>query len=106
MNSRSMKPSDQNDLHRMPANRRDFLARAGMGMIGMAGASTLFAQEGVDTGNGPKFSDSTKTAAELITPKIERAIDQGLAYLAKAQIKTGPNKGAFGSSGADGSVAR
>lgn len=100
-----MNPSENDYPYRTTASRRDFLARASAGALGIAGLPDLFAQEGVDTGNGPRFNDTTKTAAELVTPAIERAIEKGLAYLAKAQIKTGPNRGAFGNSGADGSVA-
>ncbi|MGK0184367.1 MAG: hypothetical protein ACI9R3_000133 [Verrucomicrobiales bacterium] len=93
----------RNDFPFSQATRRGFLARASLGVLGMTGISDIFAQE--DAGAGPRFDDITKTAEELITPETQRAIDQGLASLAKAQIKTGPNRGAFGNSGADGSVA-
>ena len=91
--------------YRTLASRRGFLAGAGMGMLGLTGLPQLLAQEGEDSGGGPAFASTTKTAAELITPETESAIEKGLAYLAKAQIKTGPNRGSFGNSGADGSVA-
>lgn len=95
--------SQPNDPIPSSANRRSFLARTSMGMLGLTSLPSLLAQE--EAGNGPLLNDGTKTADELITPAIQRSIDQGLAFLAKAQIKTGPNRGAFGNSGADGSVA-
>lgn len=104
------------DHHHTPltiASRRAFLRRTAVGMLalrgcGLAMPARLGAQEpGVPgtPGDGPRFNDTTRTADELITPQTETAIEKGLAHLSKAQIKTGPNRGAFGTSGADGSVA-
>ncbi len=42
---------------------------------------------------------------ELITPDTQEAIDAGLEYLAKRQIKNGDNRGAFGTTGYSGGVA-
>jgi hypothetical protein len=91
-------------------SRRAFLAKAGVGMLGMAGGgiltAPLFAQDPVPEEPGkPPHADTTKTAEELITPKTAAAIEKGLKFLDKAQIKTGPNRGSFGNSGAGGSVA-
>ena len=89
--------------------RRDFISRTSAGIIGLAGSGlhlpSLLAQDPADASGGPRYVDNTKTADELITPPTARAIEKGLAYLSKAQIKTGPNRGSFGTSGADGSVA-
>ncbi len=52
-----------------------------------------------------KTSANEKSPAELITPKAQKAIDRGLAFLARRQIKTGRNKGAFGLSGYSCGVA-
>ena len=108
-----MNPPDRDNHHHplTSASRRDFLTHAGAGLLGIAGngfaVPHVLAQEPGPgpADDGPRFNDSTKTADELINPATERAIDNGLAYLAKAQIKTGPNRGSFGNSGADGSVA-
>jgi Prenyltransferase and squalene oxidase repeat len=51
-----------------------------------------------------KNTDRTN-AAEAITPETQRAIDRGLAWLAKQQIASGRNKGAFGHGGYQGGVA-
>ena len=100
----------KSDTHSDPCpfselSRRGFLAQGSTGILGLAGSTALFSKLYAQEEGGPKFSDSTKTAEELIDPKTERAIEKGLAFLSKAQIKTGPNRGGFGTGGADGSVA-
>lgn len=52
-----------------------------------------------------KTSPSEKSPAELITPDTQRAVDRGLAYLARRQIRSGKLKGAFGPTGYAGGVA-
>jgi prenyltransferase beta subunit len=43
--------------------------------------------------------------ADLITPDTQRAIDRGLSWLAKRQLMSGGNEGAFGHGGYQGGVA-
>ena len=83
-------------------NRRNFLSLgASLGAAGLfspwdfRSANSAFAQ-------APAVE---KSAVELITPDTQRAIDRGLAYLARQQIKTGRDKGCFGVNGYAGGVA-
>jgi Prenyltransferase and squalene oxidase repeat len=48
---------------------------------------------------------ATSRTADLLTPETQRAIDRGLAWLAKRQILSGRAEGAFGHSGYQGGVA-
>lgn len=57
----------------------------------------LFAQRTVDP--------NEKTPDELVTPRTQRAIDRGLAFLARRQIKSGREKGSYGRSGYAAGVA-
>ena len=50
-------------------------------------------------------SPNEKTPAELITPAGQKAIDRGLKYLIKTQIKTGRNRGAMATAGMASGVA-
>jgi len=50
-------------------------------------------------------SGQQPTAAELITPETQRAIDAGLVFLARRQIRNGRERGGFGTSGYPGGVA-
>ncbi len=43
-------------------------------------------------------------AEQLLTPKIQEAIDKGLRFLASRQLDRGPDRGAFGQGNYDGSV--
>lgn len=52
-----------------------------------------------------KVSPTEKTPSELITPETQRAVDRGLSFLARRQVTTGQQKGAFGHSGYPGGVA-
>ena len=52
-----------------------------------------------------KDSTNEKSPAQLISGKTQRAIDKGLAYLKRTQIKSGRNRGAFANSGLAGGVA-
>ena len=84
-------------------NRRNFLSLGSAAMLagasgaagGLLGAAAAVGQEPV----------AEKTALELITPDTQRAIDRGLVYLARQQIKTGRDKGCFGVNGYAGGVA-
>ncbi len=46
-----------------------------------------------------------KSPAELVTPATQRAIDRGLAYLKRSQVKSGRKRGAFANSGMSAGVA-
>lgn len=85
-----------------PTNRRDFgkLALSGIG-AGLAGMVVPHFAWGFDR----KASPNEKTPAELVTPKTHAAIDRALSYLHRNQVKTGRNKGAFGTSGMSAGVA-
>ena len=52
-----------------------------------------------------KASGNEMSPAELITPKAQAAIDKGLNFLIRNQIKSGRNRGAFGNGGYSGGVA-
>ena len=52
-----------------------------------------------------KASKNEKSPAELITPETRKAIDKGLAFLKRSQVKSGRNKGAFSNSGMSAGVA-
>lgn len=80
-----------------PFNRRQILASAMAGLPAVAFARTAFGQR--------RTSPTEKTPSELITPETQRAINQGLRFLANRQVKAGPQRGAFGQSGYPGGVA-
>lgn len=74
----------------------------------IAAGATLFAGAGVLplwAGSDRKASKDEKSPAELIDAKTQRAIDRGLELLARRQVKSGPNQGAFGQSGYAAGVA-
>jgi len=52
-----------------------------------------------------KDSINEKSPAQLIDAQTQRSIDKGIAYLKRAQIKSGRNRGAFANSGLAGGVA-
>jgi len=90
-----------------PRSRRDFLGRTGSAVLGLGflAASRLRAQEDANDGGaaaGEKVRELT--LEELVTPETRRAIDRGLAYLAKKQERNGSARGAFGTSNYSGSV--
>ncbi len=75
-----------------PITRRAFLARGAVVTVGLGFAPTAsMGQE----------DDPEKTAAKMITPAAQKAIDKGLAYLAKRQR----DDGSFGSGVYSGNVA-
>jgi hypothetical protein len=78
-------------------DRRQLLAGALAGIPAATLASSAFGQR--------KTSPSEKSPSELITPETQRAIDRGLAFLARRQQLGGQQKGAFGTSGYPGGVA-
>lgn len=82
-------------------NRRRFnsLALAGLGSLplaGLAGTSAL---------RDRKNSPNEKSADELVTPETRKAIERGLGFLQRRQVKTGKNRGAFGNNGMAAGVA-
>lgn len=79
--------------------RRQFL-RAGS----LFGAAPLIGLGTVSAEDGDKKDAKEKTADELLTPEVKKAIDRGLRYLAGRQVTLGSNRGAFGSGGYPGSV--
>lgn len=85
------------------SNRRQFnkFALGGLGL-----GFTSLAWPGVSRGKlDRKASPNEKTPAELVTPKTQAAIDRALAFLQRSQVKTGRNKGAFGTAGMSAGVA-
>lgn len=84
-------------------NRRNFgRAAAGLGLaslvpLGLSG-STVF-------GRDRKPSPNEKSPAELVTPAAKKAIDKGLNFLIRSQVKAGRNRGAFGNNGISSGVA-
>lgn len=50
-------------------------------------------------------SATNKTADDVMTPQTHRAIERGLSFLSRRQIKSGQDKGAFGRSGYAAGVA-
>lgn len=79
-------------------SRRAFFQRSGIlaAGLGLVDPLGLLAAEG----SGVK----ELSADELITPATQQAIDAGLRFLANRQIDRGNDKGAFGTSGFEGSV--
>lgn len=75
-------------------SRRKFLAGSSAAMIVGGSAATALARTLLPVQEDAK----EKAPAELITEATQRAIDRGLAWLARRQIRTGPNRGAFGTS--------
>lgn len=76
--------------------RRNFLTTAtALGAIASASSASRADDENQDV----------RDAAGSITKETQRAIDRGLAWLAKRQIMSGRNKGAFGQGGYEGGVA-
>ena len=52
-----------------------------------------------------KASPNEKSPAELVTPKTKKAIEKGLSFLVRSQVKTGRKRGAFGTTGMSAGVA-
>lgn len=73
-----------------------------MGTDQSAEATTLWKPE------PPRDRNNTateKSPAELVTPKAQASIEKATNFLLRNQVKTGPNRGAFGSGGYSGGVA-
>lgn len=81
-------------------NRRKFnaLALAGLGSLPMA---TFAGSPAMDRKN----ARNEKSPAELMTPETNRAIERGLTFLQRRQIKNGKNRGSFGTGGMSSGVA-
>jgi hypothetical protein len=78
------------------ATRRSFMVRSLAAFIAVGSSRRSHAQAPpADTSRPPDF----------ITPETQRAIDRGLAWLAKRQILSGKSEGAFGHGGYQGGVA-
>ncbi len=93
---------DSGSINRHGLSRRNF-GRIAAGVGAAACLPNLMA--GKALGYDRKASPNEKTPAQLITPATKRAIDKGLAYLQRTQIKSGRNRGAFGNSGMTAGVA-
>ena len=82
----------------MNINRRSMLAgTAAMGIAPLLPGSSAFAQRQDDP--------NEKTPQELVTPAARRAIDRGLIFLDRKQIKSGRDAGSMGRSGYAAGVA-
>ena len=78
------------------------LAVTGLGAAALApigfGAAPTWARD-------RKNSPNEKSPAELVTAPAKKAIDKGLDFLLRNQVKSGRNRGAFGNSGISAGVA-
>lgn len=93
-----------NDHQKLSIHRRGLLASAGLASVTAltafpGPANSLAGDSGSFSGQqeGRKISGKEKSPAELMTPKTLKAIEKGLAYLARKQVRNGNFKGAFGS---------
>ncbi len=78
-------------------SRRGFMARAaGLGASMTLGPSWALSQE---------EPAPDRNTTDLMTPAVDRAVQRGLAYLARRQTVRGQAKGAFGSGGYSDGVA-
>ncbi len=75
------------------------------GGMGLATVGGMAGWPGVASAFDRTVDPNEKSPAELITPDARRAIDRGLAYLVRNQVKTGRNRGAFSNGGIAGGVA-
>jgi prenyltransferase beta subunit len=72
----------------------------------LAAASSLACTAGLSRFSpGQEGNEAADLAKEAMTPETQRAVDKGLAWLAKKQITRGRNVGAFGHGGYAGGVA-
>ena len=88
-------------------NRRRFnaLALAGLGLPAVPSLGLPPAAWAMPNSPDRKNSPNEKTAEELITPEARRAIERGLTFLQRRQVKNGRNRGAMGNSGMASGVA-
>lgn len=104
MNEKFPAPSDEyGSQFRARISRRKF-GRLAVG-LGVAAATQTSGWTGVAAALDRTASPNEKTPAELITPETRRAIDRGLAYLLRSQVKSGRRRGAFSNSGLASGVA-
>lgn len=84
-------------------SRRSFgRAAAGLGIAALTPlAMNLRPAHGWDR----KPSPNEKSPAELVNPAAKKAIDKGLNFLMRSQVKAGRNRGAFGNNGISSGVA-
>ena len=75
-------------------------------LLGGVGAASLLGVEATPSwAYDRKASPNEKSPAELVTPPAKKAIEKGLSYLLRSQVKTGRNRGAFGNGGIASGVA-
>lgn len=74
--------------------RRRFLAAAGAATLPLLVPHASRSQEA-----------TVERTSEALTPETQRAVDRGLTWLAKRQVGSGGNRGAFGNGGYPGGVA-
>ena len=86
------------------SHRRNFNKSVLGGLLGAFAANSM-ASAVEPPPRDRKFSDKELSPAELITPETQAAINRGLNYLLRAQIKTGRNRGAFAVAGRQSGVA-
>ncbi|MGI9515577.1 MAG: prenyltransferase/squalene oxidase repeat-containing protein [Pirellulaceae bacterium] len=88
-------PDNEHQQPPSTLNRRLFIGGSSALLAGGMLGSRLNGQEVEAT----EESGGEKSPAELVDDRTQRAIDRGLTFLARRQIKTGINRGAFGTSG-------
>ena len=86
------------------SRRRMLLTSAGLGMCTLAAHRTT-AEEDVSSSPAKLRPEPKRAGAELITSETQRAIQRGLEFLARKQIKSGRGAGSFGTSGYASGVA-
>lgn len=72
---------------------------------GLAATSLVSTLSGSAAGFDRKASPNEKSPAELVTAPTKKAIEKGLSYLLRSQVKTGRKRGAFGNNGMAAGVA-
>ena len=85
-------------------SRRSF-GRIAAGVAGVGAATSLGGSLAFGNPLDRKASPNEKSPAELVTPEAKKAIERGLNFLVRSQVKTGRKRGAFGSNGMSAGVA-
>ena len=85
-------------------DRRTFSRIAAAGLGAVAFAPTALTGSAV-WGRDRKDSPNEKSPAELVTTPARKAIDKGLNFLLRSQVKSGRKRGAFSNSGISAGVA-
>jgi hypothetical protein len=85
----------------MTMNRRRFLTRSALGMVGVAGSAFAVQGDGPDEPRRPEALPDGSAAKGMITPEADRAIDNGLLYLNARRNRDG----SFGTNPYNGNVA-